>query len=392
MIHVLAATSLVALGLALVLWRRAKLAEGDQGRLAMSLEALEAERALIQREQIGLLALLRELPQLTEPPQTSRRMRDIPEIVHRVAMQVFQPREAMVLLRRRATSDQPERDSQLIVAAASSGATHKPGTVIEIGRGALGRLAQCAGPTAGAELIAKVGEPPVDLGTPIMHGDQVLGVIAMNELPRRRSYDRDLLWLLAGFAGFALQSHRQLSLFRSFADLDPLTKIFNKGALSMRLAQALLQADATQSEFSVFLLDVDHFKAYNDLNGHLAGDELLRRLAQFVSERIRAEDVFGRFGGEEFLLILPGRTPTEAAVAAEKIRGDIARHRFLFGERQSMGRITVSGGVASFPADAVDGTGLLERADAALYRAKQAGRNRIEICVPPPRPLAVGAG
>ena len=92
---------------------------------------------------------------------------------------------------------------------------------------------------------------------------------------------------------------------------------------------------------------------------------------------MRADDVFGRFGGEEFLLIMPGRSPAQALSAATNILQRIERYDFPFGKGQPLGRVTVSGGVATFPDDAQDAVELLLSADAALYRAKQSGRNRV---------------
>ncbi len=375
--YALAVLSLALLGLSIVLWHRARTAARDLSRRTESQEALEAQLTLIRSEQVDLLELLRELPQLTAAPEPDRRLRDIPELLHRALLRFFQPREAMVFLRRRPTSDDPERSSQLILAATTPGSFYEPGRLIEIGQGVVGRLAGRSGPADGDDLEAGADDPPVDLGAPMMHGDEVLGVITLADLGRRRAYDRDLLWLLASLGAYALKSHLELSRVRTVADLDPLTQVYNRAALSLRLAQAILGTESDGGELSVLLFDVDHFKRYNERNGHLAGDELLRQLAGFVAERIRAEDVFGRFGGEKFLLVFPDRAPADAEVAGENIRSAIARHDFLFGDRQPMGRITVSGGIASVPENATGSTELLKAAAAALTAAKQDGRNRV---------------
>ena len=137
------------------------------------------------------------------------------------------------------------------------------------------------------------------------------------------------------------------------------------------------EPDSTAPGSPVFLFDIDHFKNYNDQNGHIAGDQALRLLAQLVRDSVRADDIFGRFGGEEFLLIMPGRTPAQAMSAASNIRQRIATLRLPVRRRQPMGRVTISGGVATFPDDAQDAVELLLAADNALYRAKQAGRNKV---------------
>lgn len=377
LLYAVSALALALAGLTTALWHRARTAQEAAERRARDLEALEARHALLQSEQVDLLELLRELPQLTAGPDSERRLRDIPEILLRALVRIFQPGEAMVFLRRRATSDQPERSSQLILTATQAETLYAPGQVIEIGEGPIGRLAECAGPTRGSDLPGVGDQPRIDLGTPMMHGDQTLGVITLTDLGRQRSYDESLLWLLASLGAYALESHFKLSQVRTVAELDPLTQLYNRAALSLRLAQEVLKCESDGGELSVFLFDLDDFKAYNESNGHLAGDELLRQVARFVSERIRAEDIFGRFSGQQFLIILPNRSTAEAETAAENIRSAIARRDFLFGERQPKGRITISGGIASAPADAAGSAELLKAVEGALVVAKESGRNQI---------------
>jgi diguanylate cyclase (GGDEF)-like protein len=128
---------------------------------------------------------------------------------------------------------------------------------------------------------------------------------------------------------------------------------------------------------SVYLFDIDNFKNYNDTNGHLAGDKLLQELAALVQNSVRKDDIFGRFGGEEFLLILPHTNAQQAMAAADKVRLAIANHPFAFAEKQPLKRVSVSGGVAEYPHDGLDAAGLLHKADEALYLAKEQGRNRV---------------
>jgi diguanylate cyclase (GGDEF)-like protein len=161
------------------------------------------------------------------------------------------------------------------------------------------------------------------------------------------------------------------------ADLDSLTGILNKGVVTARLDELLAAARTREEPLAILLFDVDHFKTYNDVNGHLAGDELLRRLAGVIGERIRQEDTFGRFGGDEFLLIFPGGSVSDAIGAGRSMMLVLEDCGFPFGENQPLGRITVSGGISACEPGACDGTELLLAADNALYRAKTAGRNRI---------------
>jgi diguanylate cyclase (GGDEF)-like protein len=125
----------------------------------------------------------------------------------------------------------------------------------------------------------------------------------------------------------------------------------------------------------VILFDIDHFKQYNDTNGHLAGDILLRLLAQLVQENLRATDTVGRFGGEEFLVVLPGTSVSEAFLVADKLRALVADQEFPARERQPGGRLSISGGVAVYPTHGEAMWALVRAADEALYAAKRAGRN-----------------
>jgi diguanylate cyclase (GGDEF)-like protein len=188
---------------------------------------------------------------------------------------------------------------------------------------------------------------------------------------------------------------------RISAEMDGLTQTFNKRHMEHILDDMIYRtACATYDRrsrgeqgaapgLSLVLFDIDHFKHYNDTNGHLAGDKALLELAQCIQQGIRKDDILGRFGGEEFLLILPGATLAEAAAAAEKLRGAIAGHPFPFAELQPLGVMSVSGGVAEYPHHGMDASSLLQAADAALYAAKRSGRNRMHVAslpevAPPP--------
>jgi diguanylate cyclase (GGDEF)-like protein len=182
------------------------------------------------------------------------------------------------------------------------------------------------------------------------------------------------------------------------AEMDGLTRFFNKRHLEQSLNEIVYRAACAAYDqrsaadgkpvpvLAVFLFDIDNFKSYNDSNGHLAGDKLLHELAQLVNGAVRKDDVFGRFGGEEFLLVMPHATAAQGLAVAEKIRHLIEGHPFPFTEKQPGGRLTISGGVAQYPRHGHDAAGLLHAADEALYEAKRSGRNRVL----PAREEAVG--
>jgi diguanylate cyclase (GGDEF)-like protein len=165
----------------------------------------------------------------------------------------------------------------------------------------------------------------------------------------------------------------------SLANRDGLTMLYNHRYFQERLRQELSQVKRQDGSLSIVLLDVDHFKKYNDQNGHPAGDELLRQLSHLLASEIgnRESDILARYGGEEFVLMLPF-TPLEGAlIKAKRIQEAVAAHNFPHGEKQPLGCVSVSVGVAAYPANALDAAELIERADQALYAAKSAGRNQV---------------
>lgn len=160
---------------------------------------------------------------------------------------------------------------------------------------------------------------------------------------------------------------------------DPLTALFNREGILQILTQELSRGDRDNSLVAVAMLDIDHFKQVNDQFGHLIGDEVLLEMAQAIQEAVRSYDAVGRYGGDEFLIVLPGCDIESALFIAERIRSHIAHVQYTCnGEIE---HVTASMGVAAtstgFYLDAYD---LIRTADTALLQAKQRGRNRIEIC------------
>lgn len=165
----------------------------------------------------------------------------------------------------------------------------------------------------------------------------------------------------------------------ALAVTDGLTGLFNRRRFEEVLDLEVRRAQRMGTSLSLLMMDVDHFKIYNDTHGHPAGDEVLRTLARLVRERVRATDIACRYGGEEFVVILPGTSRTDALILANDLRLIVEAHPFEHEEAQPEGRLTISIGVATYPADATDEVALVRAADQALYRAKQNGRNRVEF-------------
>lgn len=156
---------------------------------------------------------------------------------------------------------------------------------------------------------------------------------------------------------------------------DPVTGLYNRRRMMQSLQNEVLRARRLKHPFAVLMADVDHFKTYNDAHGHLAGDEVLKHVAEILRAETRDVDSVARFGGEEFFILLPETTAKSASVLADRIRQRVAEHSL------EVGAVTISIGVAEFPTHGDSAEALIEVADAALYDAKDAGRDRVVVAV-----------
>jgi two-component system, cell cycle response regulator len=161
------------------------------------------------------------------------------------------------------------------------------------------------------------------------------------------------------------------------ARTDPLTGLVNRRVLVERLQAEVERARRYEGAITLLMIDLDHFKRINDQHGHLVGDEVLRAVAVLLTSAVRSVDVVSRYGGEEFVVVLPETPPMGATSFAERIREKLEQHGFVGGGGGVLG-VTASIGLASFPGPRIETVeDLLARADEALYRAKADGRNRV---------------
>jgi diguanylate cyclase (GGDEF)-like protein len=163
---------------------------------------------------------------------------------------------------------------------------------------------------------------------------------------------------------------------------DALTGLYNHRYFREFLTKEIARSEQHPRAFSLVFIDIDHFKNYNDTHGHLAGDELLKRLADILRGYSGASTVVVRYGGEEFVLLVPEADTKAARELAEKLRGLVEDHPFSGRETQPCGKITLSLGVATFPESGRDATTLIDHADKALYRSKHDGRNLVSVWDP----------
>ncbi|MCP3977868.1 MAG: diguanylate cyclase [bacterium] len=188
--------------------------------------------------------------------------------------------------------------------------------------------------------------------------------------------NKALMTQLRGYARDLEEVNEQL---KAVVSLDGLTDLYNHKFFREALEKELARSARHSREFSLVFLDIDHFKQYNDRNGHLCGDELLKQLALLIQKLSRRSEVVARYGGEEFVLILPETNKSGAFVHAERLRESVMDYPFDGRETQPLGRVTMSLGVSSYPEDGGDADTLIDRADKALYVAKRQGRNRVSL-------------
>ena len=245
------------------------------------------------------------------------------------------------------------------------------GSVAETGRSTLVADARqdprfIAHPTQGFEVRAVIAVPLIGAG-------DVIGVLSVSSA-RTGAFDdehRDLAQLIANCAVPAIEKSRLARL----AITDWLTRAYNHRYLGPRLHEEIERARRYSEPLSIALLDLDHFKRVNDAHGHDAGDVVLRTFADRVRAEVRRHDVLVRRGGEEFLLIMPETGAADAYLVAERVRERVSASPIPLGNGLALDRLTVSIGLATWRGEPEQA--FQQRADAALYRAKREGRDRV---------------
>ena len=233
---------------------------------------------------------------------------------------------------------------------------------------------------------------------PMLAAGELVGVVEFE----RRSLspyiddERARVQGLAGLVAISLANIRQHSDVMQQAVTDGLTGLYNKRQILKTLADETSRAKRYGKPLSVMMLDLDGFKKFNDTYGHMQGDILLQRLSELIKAAIRNTDIAGRYGGEEFVVVMPETGRDSAWVTAERIRARIEAENFpvIVNYEAAIGlqqpteesqphevivRKTISIGIATFPSDALDNSALLARADEALYAAKNTGRNKVVL-------------
>jgi diguanylate cyclase (GGDEF)-like protein len=328
----------------------------------------------------GLQLSIVQIPEIAQRLSGLRELREIPDSTLDLVQEIFQCSYSVFYR---------VSNGKLVAVACRGESEFRPGHRLEPGEGIVGWTAVKqlpftpedaeleSGGVRSRNLARCTPRRGFSLCVPIMSQERPLGVILVGPSLRQLPHAREIGRTIALIASVAIASTQVLTKERLLAKTDGLTGLINKTNVYKRLRDLISEDNAQMPRISVFLLDIDHFKQYNDSNGHLDGDELLKRMGALLRENSRENEVVGRYGGEEFLVVMPGTSKETALRVAERIRTLVESMPFEHADGQPTGRVTISGGVATWPSDGDDVDSLLRNADAALYEAKRAGRYRV---------------
>lgn len=224
---------------------------------------------------------------------------------------------------------------------------------------------------------------PLDkLIVPLRSGNELLGLVQVKLPDDGKVPALEKVQSLEVFATQAvrtLESARQYDEIRRLTTIDALTPAYNHRHFQDALLKEIHRHERSKRSFAVAMIDIDNFKSINDTHGHPVGDEILKGLVDILMGNVREIDLVARYGGEEFAIIFPETGITKAYEVANRLRQIVAAREFEYPGIQRKLRITISIGIASFPDDGATNSDVIARADAALYRAKKAGKNRVVL-------------
>ncbi len=226
------------------------------------------------------------------------------------------------------------------------------------------------------------------LSLPLEVDDRMIGILNLADKANAGNFTEADLNLAQTFTSHAVAMIDRAKIMEKAGRLeqlaitDPLTGLYNRRFLQDRLQEEFNRSERQDLSFCIIMADLDNFKSYNDICGHLAGDDALRKAAKLIRRSAREMDIVTRYGGEEFCLILPGTGKKESIFVGERIRRAIETESFPGESHLPLGRLTISIGISTFSVDGVSADELIHAADLALYHAKALGRNRLILYEP----------
>lgn len=216
-----------------------------------------------------------------------------------------------------------------------------------------------------------------DVCAPLVHRGKLYGLLAIGKLSKDFRNIKKFLMMITHLSAATMENINLFLEVQHQANIDGLTKLYNITYFHKQLEVEFDKSGRFNRNFIVFLFDIDNFKVYNDLNGHPAGDLVLSAIGRLMKENLRTIDVPARYGGEEFIIMLPETGGDAGLQIAERIRKQIEELNLIFPQNMPWGRITISGGISTYPVDGKDPKVLIKAADIAMYSAKRSGKNKI---------------
>ena len=289
-----------------------------------------------------------------------------------------------------------DESSNSLILKAAIGLPADPGAVqaVRVGEGIAGEVIDTGKPVfvTDVRMAGRKPAPPERryktnsfISYPIMIGRRKVGVLNVTDKSGGGTYnevDLSLLEIIGPQVALALERaewQERANEFQLMSITDALTALPNRRYLEERLAEELNRTKRYDYPMSFLMIDIDDFKAYNDKNGHQAGDVALQITAHCLKGALRAADVASRYGGEEFCILLPQTGIAEAGVIADRIRDRVSTTQFPHGQAQPLGRVTISVGVSTFTKNIDTAENIIAAADRALYHAKSLGKDRVEF-------------
>ena len=344
--------------------------------------------ARLEGENAAFSGFFRYLPDFTKELNSRVDRRTIAPLLQKVIELLLAPTQLLIFL-----ADE-KSEVLTLVHEKGAGADLKSGMQIRFGEGRVGWVAEHRVTMTVDDFIQEMRHSgtsleaaghfglKTELCAPMVHEGRTIGVISIGGITRHNKHEKNMLTLLADLGSIAIHNNTLFSRTQEMANCDGLTRLYNKRFFMERLADELNKAEKSHHPVSLFMFDLDNFKNYNDTQGHQAGDDVLKMTGQILRDTVRPEDLPARYGGEEFIVLWAHTSKDDSMTAAERIRVRVAEHPFPHRENQPLKIVSLSGGVATFPDDGRTGSDLIKAADAALYRAKNAGRNRIFLAEP----------
>jgi diguanylate cyclase (GGDEF)-like protein len=336
---------------------------------------------LLEAENSNLSSFLIVLPDIVRRLNVKATSRNIPEMLAGALEQVFEPAQLLIYMMK-------GKEELVLVHAKGLPEDIEAHRRIQVGKGQIGLVARLQRTMNRDDLQSESSHYSIDknddpawlaaeLAAPMIHEGETRGVISIGGIGKHHGDEKRMIKLVADLGSLALDRYELFVKWERIVNADSLTRLSTKRFLFEKLGELTYQATRTHHPLSVIMLDIDHFKQFNDTFGHLSGDEVLRGAAAVIRSQLRSDDLAARYGGEEFVVVLPNTGKPEALAVGEKIRAAIEQHIFDRAGQRKAGRITISGGVACHPFDGNTSIEVLRAADQALYLAKGQGRNRV---------------